>query len=148
MELAELLTPDIRHIAVLYNPGDGDAAADAADFTLWAAENGFEVSEGGYTESGDAAAAVRSLSGKVDAVYCAGTTDPELLTELTGSALAESLPVYSKGGTAPDSGALAGVSAESVTGSGIWIVNMGTAEQLGITIPENVLTAARLIAAP
>ncbi|MEH6470091.1 MAG: ABC transporter substrate-binding protein [Halopseudomonas sp.] len=69
MALVLQVVPDAKRLGVLYNPGEANSVTLVAMVKDEAEKQGMTLVEGVATKSGDVLAAVRSLVGKVDAIY-------------------------------------------------------------------------------
>jgi len=69
MNLVLQVVPGAKRLGVMYNPGEANSVTLVEMVKPEAAKQGMTLVEGVATKSGDVLAAVRSLVGKVDAIY-------------------------------------------------------------------------------
>lgn len=69
MALVLQVVPSAKRLGVMYNPGEANSATLVEMVKAEASKQGMTMVEGVATKSGDVLAAVRSLVGKVDAIY-------------------------------------------------------------------------------
>jgi putative ABC transport system substrate-binding protein len=69
MNLVLQVVPGAKRLGVMYNPGEANSVTLVEMVKTEAAKQGMTLVEGVATKSGDVLAAVRSLVGKVDAIY-------------------------------------------------------------------------------
>jgi putative ABC transport system substrate-binding protein len=104
------ITPDVKRLGVLYNPGEANSVSSLAAVKTEAEAAGITVVEGPATKSADVQAATRSLIGKVDAIYV--PTDNTIVSALesaVGAANEAKLPLYAGDTDSVARGALAAV---------------------------------------
>jgi putative ABC transport system substrate-binding protein len=104
------ITPDVKRLGVLYNPGEANSVSSLAAMKTAAEAAGIAIVEGPATKSADVQAAARSLVGKVDAIYV--PTDNTIVSALesaVGVAIAAKLPLYAGDTDSVARGALAAV---------------------------------------
>jgi putative ABC transport system substrate-binding protein len=167
--LIQEITPDVKRLGVLYNPGEANSVSSLAAVKEEAGAAGIEVVEGPATKSAEVQAAARSLVGKVDAIYV--PTDNTIVSALesaVGVADEAKLPLYAADTDSVARGALAAVgfnyfdvgvqtaalvdqvlkgtdpgSIAVVFASGTDLqVNKATADLIGVTLPQAVLDRA------
>ena len=166
------ITPDVKRLGVLYNPGEANSVSSVEALKTAASAAGIEIVEGPANKSADVQAAARSLVGKVDAIYV--PTDNTIVSALesaVGVANEAKLPLYAGDTDSVARGALAAVGfnyfdvgvqtaalvdqvlkGESpgnipvVFASGTDLqVNKKTADAIGLTLPQAVLDRASKI---
>lgn len=167
--LIKEITPDVKRLGVLFNPGEANSVSSLAAVKDEAGKAGIEVVEGPATKSADVQAAARSLVGKVDAIYV--PTDNTIVSALesaVGVAEEAKLPLYAADTDSVARGALAavgfnyfdvGVQTAALvdkvlkgedpgtipvvfaTGTDLQ-VNKKTAATIGVTIPDAVIARA------
>ena len=67
--LAKTLTPDAKHIGILYCTGEKNAVLTAEKAKTYLEENGYTYKEVTVTNSSEVQQAAQSLAGEVDAIY-------------------------------------------------------------------------------
>jgi putative tryptophan/tyrosine transport system substrate-binding protein len=169
LALIREITPNVKRIGVLYNPGEANSVSSLAAVKSEAEAAGIEIVEGPATKSADVQAATRSLIGKIDAIYV--PTDNTIVSALEsaiGAANEAKLPLYAADTDSVARGALAAVgfnyfdvgvqtaglvdrvlkgdgpaSIPVVFASGTDLqVNKATASAIGIELPQAVLDRA------
>lgn len=163
------ITPDVKRLGVLYNPGEANSVSSVSALKSEAEAAGITVVEGPATKSADVQAATRSLVGKVDAIYV--PTDNTIVSALESAVSAANeakLPLYAADTDSVARGALAAVgfnyfdvgvqtaalvdrvlkgdspgTIPVVFASGTDLqVNKATAAAIGIELPQGVLDRA------
>lgn len=167
--LIQEITPDVKRLGVLYNPGEANSVSSVALLKTEAESAGISVVEAPATKSADVQAAARSLIGNVDAIYV--PTDNTIVSALeaaVGVAIEAKLPLYAADTDSVNRGALAavgfnyfdvGVQTAALvdqvlkgadpgtipvvfaTGTDLQ-VNKATAAAIGIELPQSVLDRA------
>jgi putative tryptophan/tyrosine transport system substrate-binding protein len=110
LALIREITPDVKRLGVLYNPGEANSVSSVASLKEAAAAASIEIVEGPATKSADVQAATRSLVGKVDAIYV--PTDNTIVSALESAVSAANeakLPLYAADTDSVARGALAAV---------------------------------------
>jgi len=163
------ITPSVKRIGVLFNPGEPNSVTSVRMLREAATKAGMEVVEAAATKSADVQASARSLIGKVDAIYV--PTDNTIVSAfeaVAGVAQSAKLPLYSGDTDSVARGALASVGfnyfevglqtakvvdrvlkgekpgaipAVFATGTDLHI-NKGVASKIGLTIPDAVAKRA------
>lgn len=166
------ITPNVKSIGVLFNPGEANSVSLVNRLKEVAGEAGLTVVEAPVTKSADVQAAARGLVGKVDAMYV--PTDNTVVSALEAAiAVAEEndIPFYSGDTDSVKRGTLAsigfnyfdvGVETGKVvarvlkgekpgdidvtfaSGTDLF-VNKAAAEKMGITLPEAVIARASTV---
>lgn len=166
------ITPNVKSIGVLFNPGEANSVSLVNRLKEVAGEAGLTVVEAPVTKSADVQAAARGLVGKVDAMYV--PTDNTVVSALEAAiAVAEEndIPFYSGDTDSVKRGTLAsigfnyfdvGVETGKVvarvlkgekpgdidvtfaSGTDLF-VNKAAAEKMGVTIPEAVIARASTV---
>jgi putative ABC transport system substrate-binding protein len=163
------ITPEVKRLGVLYNPGEANSVSSVDALKTAASAAGIEVIEAPANKSADVQAAARSLIGKVDAIYV--PTDNTIVSAFesaVGVANEAKLPLYAGDTDSVARGALAAVGFNYfdvgvqtaalvdqvlkgqnpgmipvVFASGTDLqVNKKTADAIGITLPQAVLDRA------
>jgi putative ABC transport system substrate-binding protein len=104
------ITPDVKRLGVVYNPGEANSVSTIAALKTATEAAGIELVETTANRSADVQAAVRGLVGKVDAIYV--PTDNTIVSALesaVGVAAEAKLPLYAGDVDSVDRGALAAV---------------------------------------
>lgn len=170
--LIQEITPNVKTIGVLFNPGEANSVSLVERLKEVAAAAGLTIVDAPVTKSADVQAAARGLVGNVDAMYV--PTDNTVVSALEAAiSVAEEndIPFYSGDTDSVKRGTLAsigfnyfdvGVETGKVvarilkgekpgdidvtfaSGSDLF-VNKAAAEKMGVTIPEAVLARANTI---
>ncbi len=110
VSLIREITPDVKRLGVLYNPGEANSVSSVDALKTAASAAGIEVIEAPANKSADVQAAARSLIGKVDAIYV--PTDNTIVSAFesaVGVANEAKLPLYAGDTDSVARGALAAV---------------------------------------
>ena len=170
--LIKEITPDVKKLGVLFNPGEANSVSLVTRLKEVAGPAGIEIVEAAATKSADVQAAARGLVGNVDAMYV--PTDNTVVSALEAAiSVAEEnkIPFYAGDTDSVKRGALAsigfnyydvGVETGKVvarilkgekpgdidvtfaSGSDLY-VNKSAAAKMGVTIPEAVLARANTV---
>ncbi|MCB1501725.1 MAG: ABC transporter substrate-binding protein [Bauldia sp.] len=170
--LIKEITPNVKSIGVLFNPGEANSVSLVDRLKEVASGAGLAVVEAPVTKSADVQAVARSLVGKVDAMYV--PTDNTVVSALEAAiAVADEndIPFYAGDTDSVKRGALAsigfnyfdvGVETGKVvarvlkgekpgdidvtfaSGTDLF-VNKSAAEKMGVTIPEAVIARANTV---
>jgi putative ABC transport system substrate-binding protein len=170
--LIKEITPDVKTIGVLFNPGEANSVSLVDRLKEVAEAAGLAVVEAPVTKSAEVQSAARSLVGKVDAMYV--PTDNTVVSALEaaiGVAAENGIPFYAGDTDSVNRGALAsigfnyydvGVETGQVvarvlngekpgdidvsfaSGSDLY-VNKSAAEKMGVTIPQAVIDRAHTV---
>jgi len=170
--LIKEITPNVKTIGVLFNPGEANSVSLVNRLKQVAAPAGLTIVEAPVTKSADVQAAARGLVGKVDAMYV--PTDNTVVSALEAAiavANENKIPFYSGDTDSVERGALAsigfnyydvGVETGKVvarvlngekpgdidvsfaTGTNLF-VNKTAAEKMGVTIPDAVIKRANTV---
>jgi putative ABC transport system substrate-binding protein len=172
LALIREISPNVKTIGFLYNPGEANSVSSLAAFRTAAEAAGLTVVEGPATKSADVQATARSLIGKVDALYV--PTDNTIVSAFesaVGVAIEAKIPLYAADTDSVARGALAavgfnyfdvGVQTAALVdqvlkgqnpgaipvlfASGTDLqVNRKTAETIGLTLPQAVLDRAKTV---
>jgi len=169
MELAMRITPDIKTIGALYNSSEINSISVIDELKDYAQNNGLTVVEATVTSSSEVQQAVQSLVGKCDAIFSPiDNTIASAMPVVAQVANKAKIPVYVGADSMVKDGGLAtyginypalgretaDMAAEILRGKNpgdmpvrtitevdIYI-NKATVEEIGITIPEDVLSEA------
>lgn len=170
MELAKRITPDIKKIGALYNSGETNSISVINNLKEYAAANGLEVIDGTVTNTSEVQQVTQSLVGKVDAIFSpidnTIANSMSIVAQVTESA---KIPVYVGADSMVKDGGLATyginytvlgqetakividilkgkkpseIPVKTMDDMDIY-VNKATAEAIGVTIPEDVLSEAK-----
>jgi putative ABC transport system substrate-binding protein len=169
MELAKRITPDIKIVGALYNSSETNSISVVNNLKEYAAKNGLTVVEATVTNSSEVQQAVSSLTSKADAIFSPiDNTIASAMPVVTQVANQAKIPVYvgadsmvKDGGLATYginypalgqetarmaadilNGAKAGdIPVKTISDVDIYI-NKNTADTIGVTIPDDVLSEA------
>ncbi|MDT8805248.1 ABC transporter substrate-binding protein [Vibrio vulnificus] len=169
VDLIKELLPNAKAIGVVYNPGEANAVTLVELLKKSAAEKGLKVVESSALKSADVQSATQAIAAKSDVIYA--PTDNTVASAIEGMIVAANQakkPVFGGATSYVEKGAIAGLGfdyyqvgvqtadyvvailegqepgkldVKVATGSDL-VVNQGTAEKLGITIPASVLSRA------
>ncbi|HAS8420375.1 TPA: ABC transporter substrate-binding protein [Vibrio vulnificus] len=169
VDLIKELLPNVKAIGVVYNPGEANAVTLVELLKKSAAEKGLKVVESTALKSADVQSATQAIAAKSDVIYA--PTDNTVASAIEGMIVAANQakkPVFGGATSYVEKGAIAGLGfdyyqvgvqtadyvaailegqepgkldVKVATGSDL-VVNQGTAEKLGITIPASVLSRA------
>lgn len=169
MELAKRITPDIKKIGALYNSSETNSISVINNLKEYAAKNGMEVIEGTVTNSSEVQQVTQSLATQVDALFSPiDNTIAQAMPVVAQVTESTKTPMYVGADSMVNDGGLAtyginyislgqetgNMAAEILNGknpgdmpvrtiSDVEIyVNAATAEAIGVTIPEDVLSEA------
>lgn len=163
------LTPDVKTVGVLFNPGEPNSVSSVKELKEAAAKVGLTVIDAPATKTAEVQGAARSLVGKADAAFV--PTDNTIVSALeaaAGALTAAKIPLYAADTDSVARGALAsvGFSYRQVgeqtgelaarilkgekpgdlpvvfaQGTDLYL-NKGVAEKIGLTLPETAVTRA------
>ncbi|HAS6250222.1 TPA: ABC transporter substrate-binding protein [Vibrio vulnificus] len=169
VDLIKELLPNAKAIGVVYNPGEANAVTLVELLKKSAAEKGLKVVESTALKSADVQSATQAIAAKSDVIYA--PTDNTVASAIEGMIVAANQakkPVFGGATSYVEKGAIAGLGfdyyqvgvqtadyvvailegqepgkldVKVATGFDL-VVNQGTAEKLGITIPASVLSRA------
>ncbi len=172
IDLIKEITPDVKNLGVIYNPGEPNSVSLIALLKQLAGPSGLTIVESPATKSADAQQAARALVDRVDAIYV--PTDNTIVSALEGVvAVAEEnkIPLYAGDTDSVGRGAIASVGfnyhdvglqtaelvvrvlkgekpgdipVEYASGTDLF-VNPGAAEKMGVTIPQAVIDRANTV---
>lgn len=169
MELARRITPDIKKIGALYNSSETNSISVVNDLKEYAAKNGMEVIEGTITNASEVQQVTQSLAPQVDAIFSPiDNTIADAMPIVAQVTQSTKTPMYVGADSMVMDGGLAtyginyislghetaDMAVEILNGknpgdmpvrtiSDVEIyVNAATAEAIGVTIPEDVLSEA------
>ena len=166
------ITPDVKRLGVVYNPGETNSVVLVERLKEVAGPAGVEVVESPATKSGDVQQATLALVGKVDAIYI--PTDNTVVSALEAAvsvATESQIPLYAGDTDSVPRGAIATVGfnyhdiglqtgaivarvlrgenpgdidVTFATGTDL-VVNPGAAAAYGVTIPDAVIQRANQV---
>ncbi|MCR4282827.1 MAG: ABC transporter substrate-binding protein, partial [Bauldia sp.] len=166
------ITPNVKRLGVVYNPGETNSVVLVERLKEVAAAVGVEIVESPATKSGEVQQATLALVGKVDAIYI--PTDNTVVSALEAAvsvAMENKIPLYAGDTDSVPRGAIATVGfnyhdigiqtgkivarvlkgenpgdidVSFATGTDL-VVNKGAAAKYGVTIPEAVLKRANKV---
>lgn len=170
IDLALKLIPQAKTVGALYNSSEANSEIQVREMKQYAAEKGLTVIEAAVTNVNDIQQAVQSLVGKADFIYCpTDNTIASAIANIARIAGTAKLPVLAGDETMVKTGGTAGVSinyyklgfqsgemaADILSGKAKpadmpiasqeeakVIINKKTAQEIGLTIPEELLKAA------
>lgn len=164
--LCQTLTPDVKTMGMLYNTGEVNAVSSVERAKAACGTAGIEVVEATITSTADLLQAVQSLTGKVDAIFTPNdNTVASAMPTLAAEAIAAKLPVYVGADSMVQDGGFATVGIDyELLGSQVAqmalriknggaiadnpvevvsvysnMVNLATAEAIGVELPQEVL---------
>jgi putative ABC transport system substrate-binding protein len=170
IDLIHQVLPNAKKIGVPFNPGEANAVTLVALVKEKAASMGMEVVEAPAPKSSDVQAAAQSLVGKVDVIYVpTDNTIVSALEAVIGVGTDNKLPVFAGDTDSVKRGAIAAIGFDyydvgrqtgkivarvlkgekpgDIAVQGIEItqlfVNPGSAEKMGVTLPEALIASAK-----
>lgn len=163
------LTPDVKTIGVLFNPGEPNSVTSVNDLRVAAGKVGLTVIEAPATKTAEVQGAARALVGKADAAFVpTDNTVVSAFEAVAGALTAAKIPLYAADTDSVARGALASVGfnyrqigertgelaarilkgekpaalpVQFGQGTDLF-VNKGVAEKIGVPLPEAVLQRA------
>ncbi len=169
MQLAMLITPEIKTIGALYNSGETNSLSVINDLKEYAASNGLEVIDGTVTNSSEVQQVAQTLADKADAIFSPiDNTIASAMPVVTQVAENTKTPVYVGADSMVKDGGLAtyginytmlgretadmaveilggknpgDIPVRTIDDVEIYL-NKATAEAIGITIPDDILNQA------
>lgn len=169
VEMIQEITPNAKTIGVLYASSEDNSVSQVADFKKYAKAAGINVIEYAVPSTNEIKTTMSVMTGKVDAVFVPqDNTIASAFSTVVNSANAAKIPVYSCVDTMVEQGSIASVAqsqydlgvetakiaikllaGKKVSDVPVNIVNTGTptlnlkeAQELGITIPDSMLSKA------
>ncbi len=172
LALFKSITPNIKKLGVVYNPGETNSVVLVAALKELAGPAGLEIVESPVTKSADVQQSTTALVGKVDAIYI--PTDNTVVSALPAAisvAIDNKIPIYAGDTDSVVGGAIASVAFDYhdvgietgkivvrvlkgekpgdipvsfVPGTSVF-VNKATAAKIGVTIPADVLSKAKKV---
>ena len=169
VEMIQEITPNTKTIGVLYASSEDNSVSQVAEFKKYAKAAGINVIEYAVPSTNEIKTTMSVMTGKVDAVFVPqDNTIASAFSTVVNSANAAKIPVYSCVDTMVEQGSIASVAqsqydlgvetakiavkllaGKKVSDVPVNIVNTGTptlnlkeAQELGITIPDSMLSKA------
>ena len=156
VEMIQEITPNAKTIGVLYASSEDNSVSQVADFKKYAKAAGINVIEYAVPSTNEIKTTMSVMTGKVDAVFVPqDNTIASAFSTVVNSANAANIPVYSGAQSQYDLGvetakiAIKLLAGKKVSDVPVNIVNTGTptlnlkeAQELGITIPDSMLSKA------
>jgi putative ABC transport system substrate-binding protein len=169
LALIKEITPNVKKLGVVYNPGETNSAVLVTRLKEVAPDAGIEIVESAATKSGEVQQATLALVGKVDAIYVpTDNTVVSAFEAVVSVATENKIPLYAGDTDSVARGAIGTVGfdyhaigmqtgkmivrvlkgekpgdmdVEFATGTDL-VVNKGAAAKYGVTIPDAVLKRA------
>lgn len=163
------LTPDVKTVGVLFNPGEPNSVTSVRELKEAAEKVGLTVVEAPATKTAEVQGAARSLVGKADAAFVpTDNTVVSALEAVSGALVAAKIPLYAADTDSVARGALASVGfnyrqvgeqtgelaarilkgekpgdlpVRFAQGTDLYL-NKGVAAKIGVTLPEAALARA------
>lgn len=172
VELIQQITPNVKTIGVLYASSEDNSVSQVATFKKYAESAGIKVIEYAVPSTNEITTTMSVMTGKVDAVFVPqDNTIASAFTTVVNAANASKTPIYSCVDTMVNQGSIASVSqsqydlgietakivakllaGKKVSQVPVHVVNTGTptlnlkaAKELGITIPDSVLSKSKVV---
>lgn len=169
VELIQAITPTAKTIGVLYSSSEDNSVSQVASFKKYAEAAGINVIEYAVPSTNEITATMSVMTGKVDAIFVPqDNTIASAFPTVVNAANAAKLPIYSCVDTMVKQGSIASVAQSqydlgvetakiavkllagkkvsevpvNVVDTGTPTLNLKAAQELGITIPEGVLSEA------
>jgi putative ABC transport system substrate-binding protein len=166
--LAKKLTPGVKRYGILYNTGESNAVTTVKKAKAYLDANGYAYQEATVTNSSEVQQAAQSLASKVDAIFVPiDSMVQSAMPQVAQIAKDAKIPVYGSSPVMVVSGALATVSVSDtqigamsadmadryfkgaplaqipavMLDTFMTVVNKGTLEALGITLPDSLSSA-------
>lgn len=115
IHLIQELTPNVKRIGVIYNPGEANSVAVVARLRDFIKKTNVKLVERSVANSSDVATAVESLLGNVDAIYVPPDNTVHAAIPVIGKFARENkIPLYATVKNALDEGALATLSLDFI----------------------------------
>lgn len=171
-KLSDKLTPNREAYGLIYNTGEINSVTTINNAKAYMDQNGIKYEEAIVTASSEVQQAAQSLVGKVDAFFIPNDSMVQsAMPQVAEIAKNAKIPVYGSSAVMVQSGAFATISIDDVTIGGITaemadkfikgtpiekipsitvsdfttVINKTTAEAIGVTVAEDVLSKAKVI---
>ena len=169
VKLIQDVTPNAKTIGVLYASSEDNSKSQVAQFKKYAETAGLTVIEYAVPSTNEITTTMSVMTGKVDAIFVPqDNTIASAFTTVVSAANSAKIPVYSSVDTMVKQGSIASIAQNqydlgvetakiaikllsgkkvsevpvNVINTGTPTVNLKAARELGITIPDSVLTKA------
>ncbi|MGN1087020.1 MAG: ABC transporter substrate-binding protein [Porcipelethomonas sp.] len=170
--LSEQLTPDVKTYGILYNTGEVNSVHTAENAKKYLDEKGLKYIEKTVTAASEVQTAAEALASQVDAIFVPNDSIIQTAMPLVSQIARENkIPVYGSSAVMVESGAFAtkaisdtkigaitadkcadylngkavrDIPAEVVQADDI-VINSNAAEAIGVTIPDDIKSTARVI---
>jgi len=160
MDLALQITPDVKKVGFIYNPGEDNSVTNLGLLENYVKEKNLELETVSISTSADLQTAAASLFEKVDMIFVSNdNTVAEAMPILTSEAIKAKKPIYvGADSMVMDGGLAAKMVDEILKGKSVneipvkvfkddlfIYVNTDTAAALGIEIPESIKTDKKFV---
>ncbi|MGY3779894.1 tryptophan ABC transporter substrate-binding protein [Streptococcus gallolyticus] len=169
VELIQEITPNAKTIGVLYASSEDNSVSQVAEFKEDAEAAGINVIEYAVPTTNEITTTMSVMTGKVDAIFVPqDNTIASAFTTVVNAANAAKIPIYSCVDTMVEQGSIASVAQSqydlgvetakiavkllagkkvlevpvNIVNTGTPTLNLKAAQELGITIPDSVLSEA------
>ena len=171
VDLIKEITPNVKTIGVLYASSEDNSVSQVANFKKYAESQGLSVIEYAVPSTNEITTTMSVMTGKVDAIWTPqDNTIASAFTTVVSAANAAKIPVYTSVDTMVVQGGIASIAQSqydlgvetakiavkllagkkvsevpvNVVDDGTPTVNLKAAKELGITIPDSVLSKAKI----
>ncbi len=171
VDLIKEITPNVKTIGVLYASSEDNSVSQVANFKKYAESQGLSVIEYAVPSTNEITTTMSVMTGKVDAIWTPqDNTIASAFTTVVSAANAAKIPVYTSVDTMVEQGGIASIAQSqydlgvetakiavkllagkkvsevpvNVVDDGTPTVNLKAAKELGITIPDSVLSKAKI----
>jgi len=171
-KLSDTLTPGCKTYGLIYNTGETNSVSTAKNAKDYMDKNGLSYKEAVVTSSSEVQQAAQKLSGEVDAFFIPNDSMVQsAMPQLAEAAKDAKKPIYGSSAAMVQSGAFATISIDDKTigaktadmadkylkGTQVaqipavvvsdftTVINQTTADAIGVTVPQNVLSSATLL---
>lgn len=168
LKLIREINPNIKRIAVIFNPGDTASQFGMKEIRKYAAQLGFELIDGPINSAGEVFAVATNVASTADAIYL--SSDAAAISGVAGAAkvaIAKQIPLFVGDSGTVEKGGVAAVAISydrlgvetgklvarflrgernlpivSPDGKSSVVVNIKAAQMMGVQIPQAVLQRA------
>ncbi len=171
-KLSDKLTPNRHTYGLIYNTGEVNSVTTIENAKTYMDKNGLSYKEAVVTASSEVQQAAQSLAGEVDAFFIPNDSMVQsAMPQVAEVAKDAKIPVYGSSAVMVQSGAFATISIDDTTIGGMTadmadkflkgtpmesipsvtvsdfttVINKATADAIGVTVPQDVLDAAKVI---